>query len=223
MAEIKKMLQQLSGDETRTAMVRGLNKTMDGTRTDGTKILTDKYALTATAIRKTFNVRKCAFRDPNGAVSSKGTFLRLKEFGAKQNDSGVSVKILKKNPRKTIQHAFMAKLRSGQGQEQAYRRIWHDEKHASQTSILQKQMARKGYVWSYRQRRWIPAKWLDKYQATGDLGDYRLPIRALYGPRIQDYLGDANVMSVLLRLSGERLKKNMAHEVEYLLNKAKSL
>jgi len=49
---------------------------------------------------------------------------------------------------------------------------------------------------------------------------YRYPIKALYGPRIQDYLGDPAIIKTLTSMAGERLSKAMTHEVEYLLSQA---
>lgn len=70
-----------------------------------------------------------------------------------------------------------------------------------------------GFIWSEKQNRYIPAKWLPE--------DYRLPVRALYGPRIQDYISDPVHMALLSKMAGDRLIKNMQHEVEYLLSLAK--
>lgn len=188
--DVKKTLARLSGDEANKAMVRGINKTLTGVRTDGVKILKEHYALTATAIRKSWSIRKAAFKDPYAAVSSKGAFIRLYEFGAKQNSTGVSVKVLQKNPRATIEHAFIAKLGA---KPQVY---WRKYKGARKKPVAGRAYAR------------MPR-------------GYRFPIKALYGPRIQDYLGDSNIIGTLQKMAGERLTKNMEREVNYLLSQAK--
>jgi len=186
---INDMMSALKPNEVAKSTARGINKTMTGVRTDGTKILTEHYALTATAIRNSWKIRKALFKDPNGVVSTKGTFIRLKEFGAKQVSTGVSVKVLKKNPRKIIKHAFITKLGL---KEQVYWRKWHGE--------AKKPVKGRAYAK-------LPFK-------------YRFPIQALYGPRIQDHLGDPTIMKTLEGMAGTRLEKNMKHEVEYLLRLA---
>jgi hypothetical protein len=189
LAAVKQTLNQLSGDEADLAMVRGINKTMTGVRTDGTKILYDRYALTATVIRESFKIRKAYFRDPNGSVSTKGTFIRLIKFGARAVSTGVSVKVLRTEPRKTVAHAFIAKLGL---QDQVYRRAYKGP-HKKPVATR-------------------------KYAAMPF--EYRFPVHALYGPRIQDHLDDPVVIGTLQNMAGTRLTDSMRHEVEYLLSKA---
>jgi hypothetical protein len=193
-ADVKSMLSKLSNDEANKALSRGVNLTMTGVRTDGTKILSDHYALTASAIRESWKISKSTFRDPTGVVSSRGTFIRLKEFGAHQTKTGVSVKVLKRNPRVVIEHAFIAKVWKRQNEEQVYWRKYHGPRKPNDP--------RKRYM--------------------GLPGKYRFPIKALYGPRLQDYLGDPAIIGMLTKMAGDRLSKNMAHEVNYLLSQARS-
>lgn len=187
--DIKKLLRSLAGDDANKALARGINKTMTGVRTDGVKILKDRYALTATAIRKSWKIRNAHFKDLNGVVSTQGTPIRLKEFGARKVPAGVSVKVLRTNPRTIVKHAFFAKLGL---EDRVYRR-----KHEG---ARKKPVATRVYAK-------LPFK-------------YRFPIHALYGPRIQDHLGDPEIIGTLQRMAGERLGKNMEHEVDYLLKQA---
>ncbi len=184
---IKSMLSKLTRDEADAALVRGINTTMTGVRTDGTKILYDHYALTATAIRASWNISKARFRDPSGVISCQGTFIRLKEFGAIANKAGVSVKVLRENPRKTIKHAFFAKLKQN---DQVYWRKYNGPRS--------KMVANKGYYAN------LPFQ-------------YRFPVEALYGPRIQDYLGDPQIIGTLENMAGERISKNMEREIDAIL------
>lgn len=210
--DVKQMLKKLYGDDLAKAQMRGLNKTADGVRTDGVRMLTDYYALTASEIRASWKVSKAALRNPIAAVSSKGTFIRLMQYGAKQKNDGVSVRVLKSSGRKTVKHAFIGKLRSDQKNDQVYRRKYHDENRAGKTSRINKMAGKVGWIWSAKQNRYFPAKWMPE--------EYRRPVKALYGPRIQDYLSDPAQISVLQKLAGERLVKSMKHEVEYLLSLA---
>ncbi|MCK9362132.1 MAG: hypothetical protein M0P74_00795 [Syntrophales bacterium] len=190
---IRAMLRGLNRDEVDKANARGINLTLTGVRTDGTKILSDHYALTASAIRDSWKIGKAKFRDPTGVVSSQGTFIRLIKFGARQNNTGVSVKVLKQNPRATIAHAFIARIRGDQRADQVYWRKWK--------GTHKKPVPGRGY-------KNLPFQ-------------YRFPVKALYGPRIQDYLGDPGIIATLMELAGERLEKNMRHEVDYLLSQVK--
>ncbi len=208
-AEIKAMLRRLDKSETAKATTRAINRTMVGVRTDGTKMLKDHYNLTASQIRKSWKINRAAFANPSGVVSTSGTFLRLKHFGAKQTTTGVSVKVFRSQPRQTIKHAFIGKLKSSQRQEQVYRRRWHDENRAGKTKKQASSMARQGMVWSERRKGYIPARLMAE--------EFRRPVRALYGPRIQDHLADPEIYAVLERLASERLDKAMTHEIEYLL------
>lgn len=188
-AEVKGMLSQLSSQDANKAMMRGINDTLPGVRTDGTKILSDHYALTASAIRESWRVTKCSFRDLTGVASSSGTFIRLIKFGAKQTPTGVSVKVLQKNPRSVITHAFIGRSKKGQRAEQVYWRKY--------TGPRKKPVPGRAY-------------------AKMPMG-YRFPVKALYGPRIQDYLGDPAIIGTLTKLAGERLSKNMEREVNAIL------
>ena len=207
LAAVKRTLTQLSGDEANLAMVRGINKTMTGVRTDGVKVLYDHYALTATAIRDSFKIRKAYFKDPHGAISTKGTFIRLMKFGARKVQSGVSVKVLRANPRSTIAHAFIAKLGL---QDHVYRRAY--KSGSGKLSKSDAAIGRSGWIFNKKTGRYFPAAALPF--------KYRFPIHALYGPRIQDYLDDPVIIGTLQQMAGTRLTDAMAHEVEYLLSKA---
>lgn len=214
MKEVKDLLKKLSGDDVKKATVRSVNKTMTGVRTDGIKILTEHYALTASAIRESWKIKKAYFANPLGVVSSQGTFIRLIKYSAKQVNSGVSVKVLKSGGRKIVKHAFIGRLRYAQSTDQVYRRSYHDEKHAGKSSKITMMAGKVGFIWSAKQNRYIPARWLPE--------EYRLPVKALYGPRIQDYLADPVQIELLTDLAGQRLIKSVAHEVDYLLGKAQS-
>ena len=188
-AEVRALLNRLGRDETNKAMARGINATLPGVRTDGVRILSEHYALTASAIRESWKIRKAPFRDPFGVVSTQGTFIRLARFGAKQTKTGVSVKVLKKNPRAVIERAFLARAKKGQREEQVY---WRKYKGPRKEPVRGRAYAKMEFM-------------------------YRFPIQALYGPRIQDYLDDSGIIGTLQNLAAERLTKNMAREVDSIL------
>jgi len=221
-AELKRTLDKLSGEEQKKAMMRGINKTMDGVKTDGVKMMSQYYALTAAKIRESWKANKCSVTNLSGSVFSRGSYLNLKEYSAQQTPSGVTVKILKNSGRKTVMHAFIGKIKSNQKADQVYRRVWYDEKHTSrQTGLNAGMMNMHGYIWSKRLKRYIPAKWMETFAMTGEHSKYRWKVRSLYGPRVQDYIADDNHFEILKRMTDERLGKNMDHEVKYLLSLCK--
>jgi len=189
LAEVKALLNRLGKDETNKAMARAINATLPGVRTDGVRILSEHYALTASAIRESWKIRKALFRDPFGVVSTQGTFIRLARFGAKQTKTGVSVKVLKKNPRAVIEHAFLARAKKGQREEQVY---WRKYKGPRKPLVRGRAYAKMEFL-------------------------YRFPIEALYGPRVQDKFDDPVIMGTVQNLAAERLTKNMAREVDSIM------
>jgi len=190
---VRAMLAHIGGDEAEKASVRAINRTMTGVRTDGIRILSEHYALTASAIRESWHISRARFRDPCGVVGSRGTFIRLSKFGARQTKTGVSVKVLRRNPRAVVAHAFIARVKSGQRDDQVY---WRQYKGPRKRAVTGRAYARMPF-------------------------EYRFPVKALYGPRIQDHLGDPAIIEKLTRMAGERLSKDMKHEVEYLLSQVR--
>jgi hypothetical protein len=162
---------------------------MQGVRTDGTGILAERFALSATEIRSSFGISKASFANPSGVVSTHGTWLRLIKFGARQVLKGVSVKVWTEKPRSTIEHAFIGKIRKDQKEEQVYMRKWRGARTGAKPRVA-----------------WAKMPF-----------EYRFPVKALYGPRIQDYLDDPIIQKTLLKMTEGRMSKNMAHEIEYLL------
>lgn len=228
MDEVKRMLSVLGSDESRKAQARGINKTMTGVRTDGVKMMTDRYALTASAIRDSWRINTCKISDPSGDVSTKGVPIRLMQFGAKQVASGVSVKVLKAGGRKIVKSAFIGKIKKGQSENQVYIRRYKFDNPGSTSKSGSGAKGKAGYVWSSRGKRWIPAKWMGGYShiyKVSELADrdelrYRFPVKSLYGPRIQNMFDTENFKR-LMDMAEVRLFKNIDHEVNYLLSLAK--
>ncbi len=238
MDEVKRMLSVLGSDESRKAQARGINKTMIGVRTDGVKMMADRYALTASDIRESWRINNCKISEPSGDVSTKGVPIRLMKFGARQVASGVSVKVLKNEGRKIVKGAFIGKINKGQTEDQVYIRQWKFDNPGGKSKSGSGAKGKAGYVWSSRQKRWIPAKWMGGYQGimrgqglynpnraasldeTGSTLGYRFPVKSLYGPRIQNIFDTVNFKR-LMDLAETRLFKNIDHEVNYLLSLAK--
>jgi len=215
MRQVQDMLMLLGSDEVPKAQARGINKTMTGVRTDGVKMMTERYALTASEIRDSWKINTCKISDPSGDVSTKGVPIRLMKFGAKQVSTGVSVKVLKTEGRKIVKGAFIGKINKGQNEDQVYIRQWKFDNPGGSSNAGTGQMNMKGYIWSKKYNRYIPAKWMEQFQNTGEF-KYRFPVKALYGPRIQNIF-DTEKFKILMDMAEVRLFKNIDHEVNYLL------
>ncbi len=174
-----------------TVIIRAINKTLTGARTDGVQILYDHYNLTKTRIRSSFEIPlKAAKGRLSVKVLTKGKSVPLIDFGARQTKKGVSFKILRTGLRQTIPYMFIA-----------------TGKKTGKEFVG----ARKGAMRMGRPLRPIPyAKLPEKY---------RYPVRMRYGPRIQDYLGDAGPLSSWREKVSARLDGHIKHEAEYLIMK----
>jgi hypothetical protein len=176
---------------TETVLIRAINKTLAGARTDGVQILYDHYNLTKTRIRSSFEIPQKAARGRLSVkVLTKGKSVPLIDFEARQTTKGASFKILRTGLRQTVPYMFVAAGKKT------------GEKFVG---------ARKGAMRMGRPLRKIPyAKLPEKY---------RYPVRKRYGPRIQDYLGDPGPYSAWQEKVGARLDGHMKHEAEYLIAK----
>lgn len=176
-----------------TVIMRAINKTLTGVRTDGVQILYDRYNLTKKRIRNAFAISKAKPGIITGKiaarVSTTGKSISLLDYGARPVKAGLSVKVLRSSPRSIIPGGFIAKMKSGK--ILSVWREWHKFKKPMRANFKYGRLPRK----------------------------YRLPIKQLYGPRIQDYLGDDANHKKWQDMASERLKGHMAHEAEYLIKK----
>lgn len=110
--EIRMQL-MLDQREYSVAAVRALNRAIDRTRTEAIRKLRETYNVKAGFLRnEAFFVRRATRNNLAAILRATGDRLRLIGFDAKQNKAGVSVAV-KKGARKTITHAFIARMPSG--------------------------------------------------------------------------------------------------------------
>jgi hypothetical protein len=184
--EIHKLFAVLGTDAPR-ALVRTINKTLPGARTDMTQAIYDRYNVTKTKIRGSFSIARANLLKPSGTVATKGQYLNLIEYGATQTQKGVSVRILRAGERKLFPGGFIRTMKNGK--ELALTR----EYHATKVRL------RPGFAYGK-----LPSK-------------YRLPVKSLFGPRIQDVLEKPAIWSIIEWQATERLLKAAVHETEYLI------
>ena len=175
-----------------------VNRTLAGVKTDATnevaKVITPKKA----EIRKTISVKKYEFRgDDSAYVRCKGRRMALIHFKARPTKKGVTVQVLKSEPRSLIKHAFIATMKSGHKGV-----FWRKEWGGKRGSV------RPG-------RKFGP-----EFTDYGSLpGKYRIPISERFSFAVPEVLGHPPTIKAVLDLAGPRLKKNMEHALNYELSK----
>jgi hypothetical protein len=92
--------------------MRALNRTADGLKTDAGRKIRERYSVTLKALSPAFSIRRATTADLVARVSASGRPLPLIGFAARQNKRGVSVAV-RKGSRKTLAHAFIARMPSG--------------------------------------------------------------------------------------------------------------
>lgn len=188
MDEVNRILRNIGEDAPR-ALVRSINKTLPGVRTDMTAVIYDQYNVTKTKIRSTFSIKKASLGQPSGIVATKGRHLNLIEFAARQTQKGVTVKILRQGARKLFIGAFIRIMKTGK--ELVLQRKYHATKVPLRPNIVYGRLPEK----------------------------YRLPVQSLFGPRLQDCLEKPDVWARIERMATERLIKAANHEADYLIKR----
>ena len=177
------------------ALARAINKTLTGVRTDKTNEAAKVLNLKKADIRNAVKINKATWSNMSASVKRTGKPVALSKFkGTRQTKKGVSVLVKTGGQRTILPHAFIATMTSGHVGV-----FW-----------------RKDDDWvGYADRPKLPPA------AYGRLPKhYRLPIKELYGPRVEDILANPDTMKRLIELANERLDKNLDHEVKYLLDQA---
>jgi hypothetical protein len=103
---------QLDSREYGLAVMRALNRTADGLQTDASREIRKTYQIKAKDLTPAFRKEKATLQHLAAFVEARGRPLPLYDFAARQNKTGVSVAI-KKGNRKTLKHAFIARMPSG--------------------------------------------------------------------------------------------------------------
>jgi len=172
-------------------IVRSVNKTLAGVRTDTVNEIREGVNVTATAIRKTMRIDKATVSRMTARVTSKQKYgTGLIHFGARQTAKGVTVQVLRRKSRSLVRHAFIA---SPKGGRQVF---WRGKKQFVGTRPF-----RKGFPYAA-----MPLK-------------YRLPIEKLWGPAIPDLMKHVPTFEAIERKAKARLDKNFSHELDYMLSK----
>jgi len=187
---------------------RAVNRVLSGVKTDASTEITSVMNITKSAADKTFKIRQAVIGGVPGAIASTGAYVPLIDMkGTRQTQTGVSVQVLKENPRKVIRSAFIATMKSGH--KGVYRR--ETRQHSGKMGKMAAAINRSGYVFVPSKNRYIPAAWLPK--------EYRLPIKQLYTSSVPDIMARAEVMKRILGKAAVRLHDRLFHEMDYELSR----
>jgi len=152
-------------------LTQAINKTVKTMATQTRVRIGNELNLKAARISKDLSTRKATFGSLSGAVVAKGKPVGLVSFGATQNKKGVRVKVKRSGGTKLLKHAFIAKGLRGQNpgdgtNNHAFWREYKGTRKALNPNI--------------------------NYWALPN--NYRLPVKTLYGPRIEDIFASDKVL-----------------------------
>lgn len=175
------------------ALSRSINKGLTGGRTEMVKATREILNVKAKKVRDQIKIKKASVSRLSGIMTSKGQPLNLINFGARQTKKGVSVQVLKKNPRETIPHAWI-----GTGE------------HNNRLVFMRQRTPENApYIFTKKVRPGV------KYGALPD--KYRLPMESKTGPRLQDIEGRDEVMGRVQDEASSRLMNEMNRQIDLLL------
>ncbi len=174
-------------------MARAINRTLTGLRTEAVDAIAERLNVTKRRIREDFSIKLAHWSNLNGILFARGRRINFASFiGVRQTQKGVTVEILKGTQRTLFKQAFIWErtTRSGDSAETVMQRKWH----AFQ-----------------RPKRNISYGALPKR--------FKLPIQALSGPSPESQMARPEIMQRLLQAAGDRLVKELDHELNYELSK----
>lgn len=206
--KVRNMLSDIQGAGERVT-VRALNKTLIGVRTDASAAIREVVTAKKAAVDETIKISKATTGNSTAMIVCTGKPVALIDYSSRKTKRGVSVQVRKDRPRKVVQGAFIAKMKSGH--EGVFWRKYHEK--GAKKNKMEIQANRAGFAWSEKLGRFIPMGMLPR--------EYRLPMEERYGPRIPDIMSNDPVMNKILDQAGQRLKDNLDHETDYELSKNK--
>ncbi len=184
----------LNDVEAGVVMRRAINETLDGVRTDATRVVYADLNLTQRRIRENFFIRRATGTELAASFASRGRPVNLASFiGTRTTTRGLSVKVKRAGTRTTLRHAFTwnRTTASGDAASTAFQRAWTGPRTSASNQMPWKAMTPR----------------------------YRLPLETLTGPRIEDILSRLDVITNLEQSAGARLEKNVSDQLEYIMSR----
>lgn len=175
-----------------------INATLTTVKTQAAARIGNELNLKAARIKKDFTVQKANFSKLKGAVIATGEPVGLINFGAKQTQKGVTVKVLRKGGRSLLRHAYIG---TGRGKSGSHV-FWRKKDRASMPTP-------KRFVTGKKHR----APW-PKFGAQ-----YTSPVERLTGPRIEDFFAKPSIFDPVSIQASHVFARNVEKKVDDVLRR----
>jgi len=184
-----------------TAIMRAINKSLTGIKTDMVKTVRKTHNYKASALRKRIKVSKANKASLSGTTSSTGKTIHLTDVaGTSQTKKGVKVNVKKSTGRQLIPRSFLAMSGS--------------------KKMVLRRPSKKGYGgYDEMYGRYGPPG------SGGTLGKRGGSARLMWfpAPQREHVYAEPEAWEKIEDGAGERLEKELAHQVQHILNKHKGL
>lgn len=180
------------------AIMRAINRTLSGVKTDAQKAVKEHVTLPMKHIRPAFYVRKASKNNMAGYVAAAMNY----------KPALIDYRVRPKTPYRKAR--WLSVGRSGGS-------VWEAGGRRPKKGVS-------GQIFSQGRRQVFPGSFVQE-MASGHVGIFRrtskdrLPIRELFGPSVPDVLRQPDVLSAVEAKAQERLNARLDHEVQYLLSK----
>ena len=160
----------------KNVLVTSINKTLTTTKVQSAARIGNEINLKAARIKQNLTVQKANYAKISGALVSKGEPIGLINFGARSVLKGVTVQVLRAEPRGLLKHAYIATGRGSTKQHVFWRADRNKMPAAKKFPVGKKSKA--------------------PWPSFGD--KYRMPAERLTGPRIEDIFAKNKVMEPVM-------------------------
>ena len=178
-----------------TALVRATNRGLTKGRTTMVNETADRLNLKKKRIRQDITIGKASKFRMRAWIKSKGKPVNLEAFGSRQTKKGVSVQVLKANPRYLVRHAWI-----GLG--------------ANANKILLRREKTEENAPYYGTKRPNPNL---VYSALPE--EFRYPLESLTGPRVQDITDNPEVIGAVQKEASETISEELKRQTDLFLRK----
>lgn len=180
-------------------LVTSINKTLTTVKTQAAARVGNDLNLKAARIKEDFTAQKASYANPFGAFVSTGEPVGLMQYGAKQTQKGVSVKVKRSGSRVLLKHAFIA---TGRGSARCHV-FWREGQDQQNPPEI------------HMQGKISKAAW--QRFTFGD--EYRKPLERLSGPRIEDILDDDDILTPIMIQANHLFLQNVGKQMDDVLRR----
>lgn len=183
----------------KNVLVTSINKTLTTTKVQSAARIGNEINLKAARIKQNLTVQKANYAKISGALVSKGEPIGLINFGARSVLKGVTVQVLRAEPRGLLKHAYIATGRGSIKQHVFWRKDRDKMPAAKKFPVGKKSKA----PWP---------KFGDKYQMP-------FGIERLTGPRIEDIFAKEKVLDPVMTQANHLFLSNVDSKITDVLRR----